>query len=464
MTPRARSLLLALASSLTLWFGAPVAFADDTNVSKPLYVCPDLQQQSEASDFGEALYQAGDGWFFRDADFNHLYGMSDRTIGFMQRLRDALKTKGIELVVLPVPPKPVMAASYAETAGHDANITYDPLFAEQQFEGAIRTLADAGLNIVDVLGYMESHHLDRANTFYKRDLHWTPRLSQISAEATADLIRRLPVGGQIPNTQYVTKLADEIIYQPVMATLLRRICKASVPFESLDDYVTKKANESADDFLADASAVPPISLVGTSFTEEAAQKFNFAGFLRDAAQADVAAYSFAGANVEQSLLQWVFQGNASKQGTKILLWELPYLERLEGAAARMDDQVIAAISGPCTGTDREVVSASYDVSADRPLKLAVDLQENRPDAGYYISIRTSEPLRSALPVEVTYANGRVDYQPIVKLDRASNVTNYFAEFSADAGAMAKSVQVAAPVSETISGTISVCKFPNKKRL
>ena len=76
------------------------------------YPCEDIATRAELSGFGTAVYQGDDGWFFRGNEISHEFPLSERGAMFLMRLDAVLKTHGVQLVLMPLPSKSMLAPAH----------------------------------------------------------------------------------------------------------------------------------------------------------------------------------------------------------------------------------------------------------------------------------------------------------------------------------------------------------------
>src|SRR5947207_10451604 len=106
-----------------------------------------------------------------------------------------LKARGIELLVVPVPPK---ASVYPEkiVSGFDVRAK-DPAPALHQFYDELRA---AGVDVLDLSKlFIEKRDDNRGPVFCKTDSHWSGIGCVVAAEAIADKIRPKLSGSAPPN-------------------------------------------------------------------------------------------------------------------------------------------------------------------------------------------------------------------------------------------------------------------------
>jgi hypothetical protein len=447
--------LVPLLAGAVLLLGTQQAFAGGQ-----LYTCDDLAERAALTGFAGAVYQGDDGWFFRNGELNHLFQVEGPGTAFLTRLDVALALHQVELVLLPVPPKAVLDADHATVAAADSGLVYDAGFAREQFHAAVTTLKDLGLDVVDVLAYIDAHPPAESDFYFAQDLHWRPKFAELSAAATAELISAGPSADIVGTKSFTTGYVETIkqVNRPNSNKYLNQLCAEVVPGEDLEIFTTTEGDASIDAFLEEET-MAPVSIIGTSFTDEL-NPYNYAGFLRQSLQADVAGFAISGGDIDQSLYKWAHQGMATS-GTRVLLWEIPYLDRLEGSARAMQRQVIPAIVGSCEGTPNAVASAAYELSAEGNYDLKLDPGTAVSGDGYYLSATIADTSTPGFILTFTYRDGQQDIVPLVRPDRVGALPSFFAELSADIDSELDSVAIRALQPGANSGTIALCKYPSE---
>lgn len=432
---------------------ATLALCGHAVAAERLYECDDLGRRAELTALNSKLYQGNDGWFFRDSDLNHFYMLSPHTIRFFQRLRDALAYRGVTLTLLPLPPKSVLEPEYAVAATANGEALFDPVFAHAEFAAMVAGLKASGIVTADVLAAIDAASEPLPGDYYfARDIHWRPRLAKISAEAVAAALPADLRGEKA----FATTLRGEVPNESNTNTIINQLCSEPVPGEALPLYVTELTDQSFDSFLADEEP-PPVSIVGTSFTDEA-KGFNFSGFLREAMQNEVATYSISGGGVDTALFKWAYDGLAATSGTKALVWELPFPDRIETIAPSMERTIVPAIAGNCAGTAQEVATKPYTLDADGRFVLPLDGLAGVSGDGVYVAATLSNPALPVLTMIFDYADGGRDVLPIVRPDRVPSMPTIYGQLASDISTDLASVTFVAP-GQPLSGTVSICRYP-----
>ena len=422
------------------------------------YSCDGIAERARLTGFGAPVYQGDDGWFFRSNEIGHAWTMSGRSETFLRRLSAVLDHHGVRLVLMPLPTKSMLAPRHAVAAAEAENLVYDPAFSRRQFVAALAQLRRLDIPVVDVLAQTDKAEPDTA-FFFEQDLHWRPELSRAAAQAAAtEMAKVFP--GEFPGSKtFVTRLRSEepALHTTSSRTFLNQLCESTVPAEELLVYETVEEDQSLDAFLGDDSGVPPVSVIGTSFTDET-KVYNFSGFLREALAADVASYSIAGGNIDQSLYKWAHTGQADS-GTRALLWEIPYLDRMEAAATALERTVVPAIAGNCIGTGAAVFTTDY--ALDDSGAYSVELPPSVQAAGndYYLAMTLSDPSARGFTLTWDYRDGKRDIFPVIRESRVGALPTVFAELTPELGGEVGSISIRAMQGGPNSGQLALCRYP-----
>jgi len=436
-----------------LLLGGPAALAGER-----AYSCDDLAERAVLSAFGVPVHQGDDGWFFRSGEINHFYPMSDRAATFLKRLDAVLKAHGVQLVLMPLPSKSMLAPAHAAVAAAADNLVFDPAFARAAFEARLQSFRDLGVPVVDVLAQIDRAADPDIEYYFPQDLHWRPELARASAQATATTLSAL-FPQTFPGTKsYQTRLksAEPAIHRANSGPLLNQLCASSVPAETLPLYETVEVDQSVDAFLGDADAAP-VNVIGTSFTEET-RVYNFSGFLREALQTDVASYSIIGGGITQALYRWAHTGQA-RAGAQVLLWELHFIDRLEAVATTLARTVVPAIAGSCRDTGNEIFAADYALTDEAPVTLTLPETIKLSGDAYYLELGLSDPTARGVAVEFGYRDGRRDVLPVVRESRVGAIDTIYAELSPDLPGELGSITLSAMQPGQNAGRLALCRYP-----
>jgi SGNH hydrolase-like domain, acetyltransferase AlgX len=159
----------------------------------------------------EQVYLGRNGWLFYEPDVTYLTGPgflspswqrsrlrgTEESGGTIQpdprkaiiEFRDQLQARGIRLIIMPVPVKPMIEPEFLSRA-------YDQLsplpLQNPSYGSFLESLDRAGIEYVDVSkSLLETKRLTRRPQFLRTDTHWTPNAMEKSVALLAEKIRML---------------------------------------------------------------------------------------------------------------------------------------------------------------------------------------------------------------------------------------------------------------------------------
>ena len=196
--------------------------ARPTEVVAPVMAQPDVPVVGEVAGIGEAAFrdvcqrqaeQAGDalqvtgldGWFFLRSELRHLgvgefWGDKAASVSMASRpdrrdplpaiidFSEQLKTLGIELILMPVPPK---ALVYPEKLPGIGETEFSAARAYSVYRDFYSELQTSGVHVVDLLPLLVSQKAQSAHPLYcKTDSHWSGTACVTVAKSLAEEIRK----------------------------------------------------------------------------------------------------------------------------------------------------------------------------------------------------------------------------------------------------------------------------------
>ena len=262
-----------------------------------------------------------DGWLYTQEEFRDYADAQvqfDARLRQIERARDELRQRGIELVIALLPAKTRLYPEHL--GGREPAAMQRELYTRTHAE-----LARLGVTAPDLLSALASC---KAGTpvFLRTDTHWTPDGAACVANALAASIGR--EGTQRFETETgkaQTHSGDLVQFLP-----LAPYFAALLPAPDLLVPRTTAA-EGAD--LFDDAPLPQTVLIGTSYSADA--KWNFDGALRDALGADVLNLAESGKGPFAPMLAFLAQP-AAQTAARRVIWEIP--ERYLPAADPQDDR------------------------------------------------------------------------------------------------------------------------------
>ncbi|WP_181702171.1 alginate O-acetyltransferase AlgX-related protein [Chthonobacter albigriseus] len=451
-------LRLMLAASVAL--PAAPAFAREARPAPgavkegTLYACPDISVRSPATSFFDnPVYEGKDGWFFRlKNDVDDFTLQAPQAVGMMSRLAKALQARGVTLVYMPIPNRG-MTDGAKMPEGIEDGIVYDGDVARTQFHETVATFRSAGVPTVDILKTMADVKL-AGDFHFARDIHWRPEGAKVSAESVATELKQIAVYGELTKKAFASADTGEAELASAMRSALQSLCTDKLDVEKLNRFETEAAEISADDLLGgDDSEGPPVAIVGTSYSD--LPEFNFAGFLAEALQVDVANYAISGGGTFTAFMQWSHSDLIDGPLPKFLLWENPVGYRLDGDGITNFRQLIPAVKGSCAGKG-SLHQATLTLKPGEPA--TVELPETVSVAGHdsYLAMSVSDRQLRTLKISLDHRDGDGEDVALTRPDRMGDTDRAFLELSDDFAAPLKSITVSAPVKAETTVTLDVC--------
>ncbi|WP_262410693.1 alginate biosynthesis protein AlgX [Aquipseudomonas alcaligenes] len=300
---------------------ASLARAEDApqyHIERCCEICPQaLQDTTYSGDMGEftKLVQGREDWLFRSKiDFMTDIGTTPEGYKHLQDLRDALKAKGVELVMVYLPPRGLVST---EMLSPQSLGSFDVELSRKNYLATIEHLRSLGIRVPDLSALLAQPADVRKTLFFKRDNHWTPRGAELAAQLLAAELSKSEVFKSIPRKEFVTH--KEGVHHKIgsLNQAFGKICGNGYANEYFTRAVTEPKEESSELFGDVAS--PDVVLVGTSFSSA---QYNFEGFFKQYAQVDVDNRSVTGGGFHSAMLQYLGSQDFQKHPPKILVWEV----------------------------------------------------------------------------------------------------------------------------------------------
>ncbi|MFY0619666.1 alginate O-acetyltransferase AlgX-related protein [Shimia sp.] len=255
--------------------------------------------------FGETAAGAvagREGWLFTAEEFTEPSETRDLATE-LSRVVEALSENGTALVPVIVPDKARMRSDRLPRGRSEGFDT--------RYQRALEAIEDTGLPVIDL-----RPALSFEKSFMRTDTHWSPEGARRAAEAVADVVE----GFELPHTDVQTVATGSVGFDGDLLSFV-----ATGPFRS----IVGPAPESIDTFetIVEASAglfddaAIPIALVGTSYS--AKPEFHFAGFLKQAARADVLNASYVGQGPFAPMDTFLKDRATLSTLPSLVVWEIP---------------------------------------------------------------------------------------------------------------------------------------------
>ncbi len=354
------------------------------------------------------LVQGKDGWLFRsDAELSEQFGPDQEGLKYLQAFARKLRaTTGTRLVMVFQPTKGLVHPDKLPTV---SPVQYSWSFARSQYADALENFRRIGLvtpNFLPLLGEGPREHA----FYFKRDHHWTPYGARRAARIVADRIKQMPVYDRMDHDkQFVTRRSGLIRKVGSLQDAAKQLCGYSWPNQYVNEFRTEVkggddgAGESA---LFGNTALPPITLVGTSFSHGATD-YNFAGWLQEYLGTDILNVAIAGGSYDGSMFEYLQSDNFRKSPPKILIWEVPAYHNLD--SVEFYRQVIPLVTNGCA--DSKVLlekTTAVGPGTTEVLYNGGGQFLEMPSGQYLIDLQFSDPGIKEADAFVWYVFGRKD--------------------------------------------------------
>ncbi len=285
------------------------------------------------------LVQGGESdWLFRTReDLRTEFGTSAHGYRLLKELHDAFKRRGVELVVVYQPTRGMVNRDKLAPAQH-ASFDYDR--ALKNYRRTLERFEQIGLWVPDLSPLADEH---AEQPFYFRgDQHWTSFGAERTARLVAETIKRIPAFEEVPRQEFVTRRIGRMGKRGTLHRVAGQLCGTTYAFQHSDQFATEPKGESGSDDLFGDSALPQVTLVGTSHS---GTNYNFAGFLSEYIGAEILNVAFPGSGLEGSMIEYLGSDEFQQSPPKILVWEFSPLYDL--ASERFYRQAMALLYGAC---------------------------------------------------------------------------------------------------------------------
>jgi alginate biosynthesis protein AlgX len=336
-----RALLAAAAVALLAAATTPARAGPNYVVERCCDLCPQAGNRAAyTTRFLQSfttLVQGKDDWLFRtDDDLRSSFGPDAQGYAQLKRFANALKARGIELVMVYQPSRGLM---HADKLPASVRKQYDLEAARASYKATLQRFRSLGITVppLDQL-FKDSGDIEY---FYRADHHWTPEGSQRTAAIVAQTIQGMQAFAGIPQKRFSTERVGVWAKRGTFQKAATQLCGNGYPDQYAPRFVT--AAEGEGDLFGDEGA-PQITLVGTSNSDSA---YNFSGFLSEALGVDILNESVSGGGHEGALLQYLPSPAFQKTPPKILIWELETYHNL--SKALFYRQVVPLVKGGCSG-------------------------------------------------------------------------------------------------------------------
>ncbi|MDH4564278.1 alginate O-acetyltransferase [Pseudomonas sp. BN411] len=406
--------------------------------------------------FFTALVQGQGDWLFRsENDLRTDFGTSQFGWSQLKRLRDALKTKGVELMVVYQPTRGLIDREKL-TPEEKAHFNYE--LAKKNYLAAVDHFRKAGIWVTDLSPLFDEKGVD-TDYYFKADHHWTPAGADRTAKLVAETLKQIPSFGDIPKKEYESKVVGLLPKAGTLHKTAAQFCGTGYATQYVDRYETEASGDggSGDSLFGDESN-PQVVLVGTSNSGPA---YNFAGFLQQHSGAEVLNMAVSGGGFESALMQYMSSKEFHENTPKVLIWE--FATHYDMAQASFYRQAVPMVNNGCEGRTKVLKNKiKLKPGANEVLVNSNGLPLRGRD--YQVDLRLSDPSIHELKTTVWYLNGRRENFKLEQSDRIDTGGRYAFELRneadwADLNMLALEVHSPEPMPQELSVDVSVCARP-----
>lgn len=409
-----KSLYLAVACAIAGTAQAEGPDAPQYQVEDCCSLCPAAHDASRyTSNYMKnfvTLLDAEEGWMFRSVeDLRTRFGTSELGYQRLKELRDGLKQRGVELVVVYQPTRGLVNRSKLRPADHQ-RFDYDTALAN--YRKSLARFEQLGIWVPDLSGLADEQ--SDKDFYFRRDQHWTPYGAERTARLVAETVKRIPGFADLPQKEFVTQRIGLMGKTGTMQNVATQLCGTSYAVQYVDQFATEPKSESGADDLFGDGGDPQIALVGTSHS---GQNYNFSGFLEQHLGTDVLNAAFPGGGLEGAMVEYLGSEAFQNNPPKIIIWEFSPLYDL--ASDKIHRQLMATLNNGCSGQPARLQSkttlkpGSNEILVNGQNKL-LTLPGNR----HQIDLRFSDPSVKRLDATLWYLNGRREQ---IKLEKPNTV-------------------------------------------
>jgi alginate biosynthesis protein AlgX len=356
------------------------------------------------------LMDADEGWLFRSVeDLRTEFGTTEAGYQRLKELRDGLKQRGVELVVVYQPTRGLVNRSKLRPADYQ-RFDYDK--ALRNYRQALSRFEQLGIWVPDLTPLTDE---DSG--------------AERTARLVAETVRRIPGFDEIPQKEFVTERIGLMGKTGTMQNVASQLCGTGYAVQYVDQFVTEPKDASDGDALFGDDSSPKITLVGTSHS---GKNYNFGGFLEQHLGTDVLNAAFPGGGLEGAMLEYLASDSFQNDPPKILIWEFSPLYDL--ASDKIHRQLMATLNNGCSGqtellsSEKRLHPGSNEVLVNGENKL-LTLRGNR----HQLDLRFSDPSVKRVDATIWYLNGRREQLKLEKPDTVDTDGRFAVELRNEPG-------------------------------
>ncbi|WP_028628611.1 alginate O-acetyltransferase AlgX-related protein [Metapseudomonas resinovorans] len=409
--------------------------------------------------FFTTLVQGQDDWLFRTQyDLRTDFGTTPYGWSQFRRLRDALKAKGVELMVVYQPTRGLINREKL-TPEEKRHFNYD--LAKKNYLAAVEQFRKAGIWATDLSPLFDEQGVG-TDYYFKADHHWTPAGAERTAKLVAETLKQIPGFNDIPKKDFQSKVVGLLPKAGTLHKTAGQLCGTSYATQYVDRFETEAAGDGGDSLFGDESN-PQVTLVGTSNSGPA---YNFAGFLQQHSGAEVLNMAVSGGGFDSALLQYMSSKEFHENPPKVLIWE--FATHYDMAQKSFYRQAVPLVNNGCEGRPvalknrMKLRPGANEVLVNGKGSALRDLRGR----DYQVDLTFSDPSVHESKATIWYLNGRRENFKLEQSDRVDTGGRYVFELRndpdwADLNLLALEIHSPEQTPQDLSVEVSVCARPGK---
>ena len=375
-----------------------------------LEVCAKAQQKDTADTAAFGFLTPGNnGYLLYAGDFSPNNFAIDGRSQYYGQLDQALKSKGIQLIVSPLPSRTIV---YPEVLDKNQALqsTYSTDQARENYRSSLRRLWNSQIYTVDLLqAALEQRQTDDSkNLYFMRDYHWTSEGAKLYAQTIAREIIKIDASKSLKKEKFTNTFVRSENAESRLAYLLQTVCGTKTPPEKINVYETTREGGN---LLGDDAY--PVVMIGSSYSAEA--KYNFEGFLKEALGSNVLNAALSGGGYSASFEAYLLSKEYANQKPKFLIWEFAAsMTPWDQTALR---EIIPSVYGDCASSDAILEHQTGLQGPTSVLKnTGVKIDANKD----FVSLKFTDKTLFNFDLNLKFDDGQ---QETIKVSRSERIAN-----------------------------------------
>ncbi|MES2818310.1 MAG: alginate O-acetyltransferase [Pseudomonadota bacterium] len=415
------------------------------------------QYNTNYLEFFSTLVPAKEDWLFRsEYDLRTDFGTTPAGYQQFKRLREALKQKGVELMVVYQPTRGLINREKL-TDTERANFNFE--LAKRNYLEAIEQIRKTGIWITDLSPLFDEQQA--LAYYFKGDHHWTPTGAERTAALVAQTLKQIPGFDEIPKQEFVSKRVGLLGKRGTLHNTASDFCGTSYATEYVDRYETEPVGESGGDDLFGEGSVPEVALVGTSNSGAA---YNFSGFIEQHSGVEVLNRAVSGGGFDSAMLQYLSSKEFHENPPKVLIWE--FATHYDLAHKSFYRQAVPLVDNGCEGRPAVLQNqVKLRPGSNEVLINGASQLHDVKGSDYQIDLTFSDPSVHSAQTTVWYLNGRREKFKLEQAERVDTGGRYAFELRndpewRDLNLLALEIEAPADMPENLSVQATLCKRPS----